>query len=143
MALRALHTSSVAPAPTHQPFSTLGEKVSRATRSPAAGPAHFRLPETGSQQEGQTDTALGAGGPEQAAAHAPRGHPSEERCLLLSEKLPHINTITPVLGTVGIQGTALQTRSAVCNRQSVMHHHVSHVRVLKFRVPGNKGNYLS
>lgn len=28
----------------------------------------------------------GAGRPEQAAAHAPRGHPSEERCLLLSDK---------------------------------------------------------
>ena len=51
--------------PTHQPVSTLGKKVSRATRSPAAGPAHLRLPGTGSQREGQTDrqtnTALGLG----------------------------------------------------------------------------------
>lgn len=84
--LHSAHTSSVVPAPTHQPFSTLGEKVSRATRSPAAGPVHFRLPGTGRQQEGQTGTALGLGEPQQAAAHAPRGHPSEERCLLLSDK---------------------------------------------------------
>lgn len=50
--LHSAHTSSVVPAPTHQLFSTLGEKVSRATRSPATGPAHFRLPGTRSQQEG-------------------------------------------------------------------------------------------
>lgn len=59
--LHSAHTSSVVPAPTHQPFSTLGEKVSRATRSPAAGPAHFSLPGTGGQPEGQTGTALGLG----------------------------------------------------------------------------------
>lgn len=59
--LHSAHTSSVVPAPTHQPFSTLGEKVSRATRSPAAGPAHFRLLGTGSQLEGQMGPALGLG----------------------------------------------------------------------------------
>lgn len=62
--LHSAHTSSVVPAPapsTHQPFSTLGKKVSRATRSPAAGPAHLSLPGTGSQREGHTDTALGLG----------------------------------------------------------------------------------
>lgn len=53
--LHSAHTSSAVPAPTHQPFSTLGKKVSRATRSPAAGPDHLRLPGTGSPREGQTD----------------------------------------------------------------------------------------